>query len=100
MKKALSDADLIAVCVKSKTGKNQRLLAEKKHFFREYSKFSHFGQNTKSQFCPIFIAELWKPRKIANTYRILVKIALFDAKFIEGFVKTKTSKNQRLLAEK
>ena len=28
------------------------------------------------------------------------KVVLFDAEFIEGFVKTKTSKNQRLLAEK
>ena len=27
------------------------------------------------------------PRKIGNTYRILVKIALFDAEFIEGFIK-------------
>ena len=52
------------------------------------------------QFWPIFMAELPKPRKIRNTYQILLKMVLFDADFIEGFVKTKTSKNQRLLADK
>ena len=69
-------------------------------FFPRVLKFSNFGQNAKSQFWPIFIAELRKPRKIRNTYQIWVKIALSDAEFIVVCVKTKTSKNQRLLAEK
>ena len=42
------------------------------------------------------MAELRKPRKIRNAYQILLKMVLLDAEFIEGFVKTKTSKNQRL----
>ena len=46
------------------------------------------------------MAEVWKLRKLRNNYRILVKMALFDAEFIEGFVKRKTIKNQRLLAQK
>ena len=46
------------------------------------------------------MAELRKLRKLTNTYRILVKMVLFDAEFIEGFVKRNTMKNQRLLAEK
>ena len=53
---------------------------------------SHFGQNAKGQFWPIFIAELRKPRKIGNTYGILVKIALCDKELIVVCVKTKTSK--------
>ena len=53
-----------------------------------------------AQFWPVFIDELRKPRKIANTHRILVKVALSDAELIVVFVKTKTSKNQHLLAEK
>ena len=77
--------------LKKKTSKNQRLSWEIA-FSRDYSKFSRFGQNAKGQFWPIVIAELWKPRKIANTYRILVKIALSDADFIVVCVKTKTSK--------
>ena len=46
------------------------------------------------------INELRQPRKIANTYRILVKIALSDVEFIVVCVKSKNCKNQRLLAEK
>ena len=37
---------------------------------------------------------------MGNTYRILVKMALFDAEFIVGFMKTQTSKNKGLVAEK
>ena len=39
------------------------------------------------QFWPIFMADL-------------LKMVLFDVEFIEDCVKAKTSKNQRLLAEK
>ena len=46
------------------------------------------------------MAELRKLQKVENTYQILLKTVLFDAEFIEGFVKKQTSKNQRLLAEK
>ena len=46
------------------------------------------------------MAEVRKLRKRGTTYRILVKTVLFDAEFIEGFVKRKTMKKQRLLAEK
>ena len=53
-----------------------------------------------AQFWPVFIDEIRKPRKIVNTHRILVKIGLSDAEFIAVCVKTETSKNQRLLAEK
>ena len=38
--------------------------------------------------------------KNKNTYKIWLKMVLFDAEFIEGFVKNKTNKNQCLLAEK
>ena len=77
--------------VERKTSKNQHLLAEKKHFFCDCLKLSDFSQNAKSQFWPIFMAEIRKPRKIRNTYQIWLKIVLLDAKFVEGFVKTKTS---------
>ena len=40
----LFDAKFIQGFVKSKTSKNQRLLAEKYRFFREYSKLSDFGR--------------------------------------------------------
>ena len=96
----LFDAEIIETFVKSKTSKNQFLLAEKWRFFREYSKFIDFGQNAKGQFWPIFITELCQTWKTRNTYQICLKMVLFDAEFIEGFVKTKTSKNQCLLAEK
>ena len=49
---------------------------------------------------PIFMAQIWKPRKIGNTYRISVKMVLLDAEFILLFIDTKTSKNKRLFAEK
>ena len=96
----LFDAEVIEGFVKTKTSKNQRLLAENQRFFREYSKFSDFDQNARGQFWPIFITELRQPWKTRNTFQIWLKMVLFDAEFIEGFVKTKTSKNQRLLAEK
>ena len=51
----LFDAEFIKGFVKTKASKNQRLLAEKYRIFREYSKFSDFGQNAKGQFWPIFI---------------------------------------------
>ena len=100
VKRVLLDGDFIERFVKRKTMKNQRVLAEKQHFFQHYSKFSNFNQNAKSQLQPIFMAELRKPRKLRNTYRILVKIVLFDAEFIQCFLKRKTMKNQRPLAEK
>ena len=96
----LFDADFIESFVKTKTSKNQCLLAEKKRFFQEYWKFSNFGQNAKGQFWPILITELWQPWKTRNTYQIWLKMVLFDAEIIETFVKSKTSKNQFLLAEK
>ena len=96
----LFNAKFIEGFVKRKTMKNQRLLAEKYHFFHEYSKFRDVGPNAKGQFRPIFKVEIRKLRKLTNTYRILVKMVLFKAEFIEGFVKRKTMKNQRLLAEK
>ena len=49
---------------------------------------------------PIFIVQLRKPRKVGNTYRILVEMVLLDVKFILLFIDTKTSKNKRLFAEK
>ena len=36
-----------------------------------------------------FHSELWEPRRIGNTYRILVKIALSDAELIVVCVKEK-----------
>ena len=39
-------------------------------------------------------------KKIRNTYQIWLKMILFDGEFIEGCVKEKTNKNQRLIAEK
>ena len=52
------------------------------------------------QFWPIFMADLLQLKKIRNTYHIWLKMVLFDGEFIEDCVKAKTSKNQRLLAEK
>ena len=49
---------------------------------------------------PLAAPLLRKPRKIGNTYRILVKRAFFDAESIVVFIKAKTSKNQRLVARK
>ena len=43
---------------------------------------------------------IWKLQKIRNTYQMLLKMVLFEAEFMEGFVKTKLSKEQRLLADK
>ena len=63
----LFDAEFIEGFVKTKTSKNQRLLAEKLRLFRKYSKFSDFGQNAKGQFCPIFITELWQAWKTRNS---------------------------------
>ena len=57
----LFDEEFIEGFVETKTRKNQRLLAEKYRFFREYLKFSDFGQNARGQFWPIFITELWQP---------------------------------------
>ena len=98
---------ILRQCIKSLRGRIREmrhglciLSTRGKHFFRDYSKLSHFGQNAKSQFWPIFIAELRKLRKIGNTYGFLVKIALSDKEFIVVCGKTKTSKNQRLFAEK
>ena len=89
----LFDAEFIEGFLKIKTSKNQCLLAEKNpRFFREYLKFSDFGQNAKGQFWLIFITELWQPWKTRNTYQIWLKMVLFDAEFIEGSLKTKTSK--------
>ena len=57
----------------------------------------NFGQNAKGgplafwPKWPIFMAQLRKPRKIGNTYRILVKMVLLQAKFIPIFIDTKTS---------
>ena len=96
----LFNAEFIEGFVKTKTSKKQRLLAEKYRFFREYLKFSDFDQNPRGQFRPIFITEFWPPWKTRNTEHIWLKMVVFDEEFIEGFVKTKTSKNQRLLAEK
>ena len=88
----LFDAEFIEGFVESETSKNQFLLADKQRFISEYSKFSDFGQNAKGQFWPIFIIELWQPWKTRNTYQIWLKMVLFDAEFIEGSLKTKTSK--------
>ena len=63
----LFDAQVIEAFVKTKTSKNQRLLAEKWRFFCEYSKFSDFAQNAKGQFWPIFITENWQAWKTRNT---------------------------------
>ena len=82
----LFDAEFIEGFVKTKTSKKQCLLAEKCRFFREYLKFSDFGQNEKGQFWPIFITEFWQPWKKTNTYQIWLKKILFEAEFIEGFV--------------
>ena len=79
LKMVLFDTESTEGFVEVKTSKSQHLLA---------------GKN--GQFWPIFMAELRKPRKITNTYQILLKKVLFDAEFIERFVKSKTSKNQRL----
>ena len=100
VKIALFDTEFILLGIKTTNSKKQRLLAEKWQFSRKNSKFSHFGQNAKGQFWPIFIAWLPKLRKIANTYRIFMQIALFDAQFIVIGVKPNTSKKQRLVAEK
>ena len=54
---------------------------------------ANFGQNANSQFWPIFMAELRKPQKIRNPYQLSLRKVLLDAEFIEGFVKTKTSRN-------
>ena len=56
--------------------------------------------NLYGQFWPTFMADLRQLKKVTNTYQIWLKMVLFDAAFIEGCVKRKTSKNQRLLAEK
>ena len=54
-------------------------------FFRRVLKFGGFRQNAKGgplafwPKWPIFMAQLRKPRKIANTYRVLVKMVLLDA---------------------
>ena len=63
----LFDAEFIESFVKTKTSKDQRLLAEKLRFFREYSKFCDFGHNSKGQFWPIFITEIWQAWKTTNT---------------------------------
>ena len=46
----LFDGEYIEDCVKTKTSINQRLFTEKKHYTREYSKWSDFGQNATAQF--------------------------------------------------
>ena len=79
VKMVLFDAEFIEGFFKRKTMKNQLLLAEKYHFFHEYSKLSDFGPNAKGQFWPIFKVEHRKLRKLTNTYRILVEMALSDA---------------------
>ena len=86
----LFDAEFIEGFVQTKTRKSQRLLGEKYHFFRDNLNFGIFGQNAKGQFWPIFMAEVRKPWKTTNTYQIWLKMVLFDADFIEGFVQTKT----------
>ena len=59
------------------------------------------GQNAKGgPNWPILGAQIRKPRKIGNTYRILVQMVLLDAEFILVFIDTKTSKTKRLFAEK
>ena len=78
----LFDAEFNEGFVKTKTSKNQYLLAEKYRFFHEFSKFSDFNQNGKGQFWPIFITELLQPWKTRNTYQIWLKLILFDAEFI------------------
>ena len=100
LKTVLLDGEFIEDCVKAKTSKNQRLLAEKYRFFSDYSKFSDFGQNAMGQFWPIFMPDLLQLTKIRNTYQIWLKTVLFDGEFIEDSVKAKNSKSQRLLAEK
>ena len=46
------------------------------------------------------MGEFRRRRKIRNTGQILLEMVLFEAEFIEGFVKTKTGKSERALAEK
>ena len=124
MKMVLLDAEFIQLFIDTKTSKNKCLFAKKSHFCDEYSKWAilakmqrggDFGINEKVILAkmqrggplafwpkwPIFMAQLWKPRKIGNTHRILVKMVLLDkAEFILLFIDTKTSKNKRLFAEK
>ena len=99
----LFDADFIEGFVKSRTSKNQRLLADKILSFASTQNSAILAKTQGAnfgQFWTIFITEVWQPWKTRNTYQIWVKMVLFDAEFIESFVKSKTSKNQLLLAEK
>ena len=48
----------------------------------------------------IFMAELRKPQKIGNAYRILGKLVWMDAEFILVLNETKTCMNKQLLAVK
>ena len=84
VKIALSDAELFLVCVKTKTSKRPTPISWKIAFFPRVLKIQPFW--------PMFIAELRKVRKIGNTDRILVKIALINAELIVVCVKTKTGK--------
>ena len=86
------DAEFIEGFVKTKTSKKQCLLAEKYGFFREYLKFSDFGQNEKGQFWPIFITEFWQPWKKQILIRFDWKRSYLKQNLLKVLLKQKLAK--------
>ena len=77
--------------------------------FKKFEKSLHHYHTSEAaeEFNQAITGMLWHPghwklikNKILSDSYALSKNTLFDAEFIAVFIKTKTSKNQRLLAEK
>ena len=82
------DAEFILVSNGTKSAQTYWVLAEKWQFFQRVLKMADFGQHAKegpiAKFSkwPIFLADLRKLQKIANTSPISVLLVWMDAKFI------------------
>ena len=97
VKSVLLDAEFVLVLYQNY--QKQTSISWEIAFFRRVLKMGDFGQNAKGgpllfwPKWPIFMAQIRKPRKIGNTYQILVKMVLLDVEFILLFIGTKTSNN-------
>ena len=94
----LFEAEFIEGFVKTKTSKNERALAEK--FFPRLLKIQRFWPKCRGPILAEFQGWISQALKIGNTYRILVKMILFDVEFILFFIGTKTRKTKVLLLKK
>ena len=90
VKMVFLDIEFIRPFIDTKTSKRKTYLLRN----RIFPTSTHNGRFWPKCKLPIFMAQIRKPLKIANTYRILVKMVSLKTEFIPLYINIKSSKKE------